>query len=115
MMTVAAPCRCFPVFSLGFAVFSFGSVLGQFCNEFSSTGNLVRMSGFYRLRWLSSPFVLVLAANLAGLQRGHAQQLPPDSARQIQRVQLLPAVRVEAGLPSRFAVGSRTLTLDSVA
>ncbi|WP_157807533.1 TonB-dependent receptor [Hymenobacter chitinivorans] len=56
-----------------------------------------------------------MAASLAGPGRGYAQQLSPDSVQQIQRVQQLPAVRIQAGLPSRFAVGSRTLTLDSVA
>ncbi|MCB2407032.1 TonB-dependent receptor plug domain-containing protein [Hymenobacter lucidus] len=44
----------------------------------------------------------------------HAQQpQPADSARHLHQVQQLPAVRIQGSPPSRFAVGSHVLTLDS--
>ncbi|WP_167856381.1 TonB-dependent receptor [Hymenobacter metallicola] len=59
--------------------------------------------------------MLFLPLGLALPATARAQQAPPDSARQLTRVQQLPTVRVQGSRPSRFAVGSRVTTIDSVA
>jgi vitamin B12 transporter len=73
------------------------------------------MIGFYRSWQLRLPALLFLTASLAWSGPARAQQPAPDSTRRLNQVQHLPAVRIQAIQPSRFAVGSRLTTVDSVA